>query len=77
MSAQPTPNGESLALQQAMGLGAPAPSDVVFEATVNPDAEIAKDAAGATAPPGNFLSESLRTQGYRTSAMRAIVIQPG
>ena len=70
VSAQPPPNGESLALQQAMGLGAPAPSDVVFEATVNPDAEIAKDEAGAPAPPGNFLSESLRTQGYRTYGVR-------
>ena len=65
VSAPSTPKAESLALQHAMGLGAPEPDDVVFEATVKPDPEVLKDAAGQPAPPGNFLSEPLRTKGYR------------
>jgi hypothetical protein len=48
-----------------MGLGAPETDDIVFQATVKRGAEIVKDAAGQPAPPGNFLSESLRTKGYR------------
>jgi VWFA-related protein len=65
VSTPPVPSTESLALRQAMGLGAPASDDIVFEATVKPAAEIVKDSAGQPAPPGNFLSEPLRTKGYR------------
>jgi hypothetical protein len=73
VSNPPAPGAESLALRQAMGLGAPASDDVVFEAAVKPDSEIAKDPAGAPAPPGNFLSEPLRTQGYRTYSVHYAV----
>jgi VWFA-related protein len=65
VSAPSTPTAQSLALQRAMGLGAPAPDDIVFEATVTPGAEIVKDAPGVAAAAGNFLSEPLRTKGYR------------
>jgi VWFA-related protein len=73
VSAPPAPNVPSLALQQAIGLGAPTPDDVVFETTVKPDTEIARDPAGAPAPPGNFLSEPLRTQGYRAYSVHYAV----
>jgi VWFA-related protein len=65
VSAPPVPGAESLALRQAMGLGAPASDDIVFEATAKASAEIVKDVAGQPALPGNFLSEPLRTNGYR------------
>ncbi|MDP9051912.1 MAG: VWA domain-containing protein [Acidobacteriota bacterium] len=67
------PNAESTAMRQAMGLGAATPDEVIFEATVEPSAKITRDPAGASAPPGNFLSESLRTQGYRAYSLHFVV----
>jgi len=66
-------SGESPALQQAMTIGAPQPDDVVFEVTATPDATVTKDAAGASAGAGNFLSAALREQGYSSYALHYAV----
>jgi VWFA-related protein len=68
-----TVSAESVALRQAMVVGAPEPDDIVFQASVNPDAKITKDTAGAAAPPGNYLSEPLRTQGYRGYTVQYLI----
>lgn len=67
------PNTESLALHQAMAFGAPEPDDVIFEATIMPGADVIKDAPGSAPPPGNFLAEPLRVQGYRNLAVQFAV----
>jgi len=69
----PSPNPESTALQTAMGMGTVEPDDVIFEAAITPDPTISKDPAGAPSPPGNYLNETLRQQGYRDHLVRFMV----
>jgi VWFA-related protein len=67
------PNVESRAMQLALRMGSFEPNDVVFEANVSPSAEVIKDTSGAAAAPGNYLSETLRQQGYRNYAVQYAV----
>jgi VWFA-related protein len=67
------PNPESTALQTAMGMGTVEPDDVIFEAVITPDPTVTKDPANAPSSPGNYLSETLRQQGYREHLIRFMV----
>ncbi len=55
--------------QAAMALGAIPPTEIVFSARLEPDANIAKIEKNATMPPGNFLAPEWQHKPFRNYAI--------
>ncbi|MEO8737532.1 MAG: VWA domain-containing protein, partial [Edaphobacter sp.] len=57
-------------LEASMAMGAVAPTQLVFEANIEPAAQVTKDSGKEPAAKGNYLSEKLRKKGYRNYRVR-------
>ncbi|MEO6910417.1 MAG: VWA domain-containing protein [Edaphobacter sp.] len=64
-------------MEATMGMGAVAPTQVVFAANIAPAAQVMKDSGKEPAAQGNYLSEKLRKKGYRNYKVRYSIAADG